>query len=435
MAPESLSTVAAGSRLRMEPGILGVLFVALLLLAFVGMQPFAIRNPATDLETGPYQMTGSGDSVRQIVYLLVFAAVVALALLKRGVAAIGAVPPLLGALLAWCLLSALWAAAPDVAMRRAALAIVVAISTVLCADALGTERSLRLWWFVLAGVLAVNWLSVAFVPQAIHLAGEQDPGLVGDWRGLYFHKNIAGAVSAISAIVFFFSWLRRRHWIDVALCAAAVGFAVMTRSKSSLGLLPLAALAGLTYRHAWRHGLDRTIVAVFGVLAALAVATFLLADADAIARMLEDPTEFTGRAAIWQAELAFIRDHPLLGSGFGTFADTGSLSPLHNYVAGSWVEAVAHGHSGYLQLLVTIGGIGFLLTIAALVAVPALRFWRQDGGDLGVKSMLFALFVFFVLHNFMESDFLEGDAPAWVAFLLMLAFLYRLPKPEAGSQP
>ena len=50
--------------------------------------------------------------------------------------------------------------------------------------------------------------------------------------------------------------------------------------------------------------------------------------------MLEDPTEFTGRAAIWQAEIAFIRDHPLLGSGFGTFADTGSLSPLHNYVAG-----------------------------------------------------------------------------------------------------
>jgi O-antigen ligase len=108
---------------------------------------------------------------------------------------------------------------------------------------------------------------------------------------------------------------------------------------------------------------------------------------------------------------------------------------LHNYVAGSWVEAVAHGHSGYLQLLVTIGGIGFLLTILALVVVPALRFWRQDGSDLGVKSMLFALFVFFVLHNFMETDFLEGDAPAWVAFLLMLAFLYRLPKTEGGARP
>jgi hypothetical protein len=60
---------------------------------------------------------------------------------------------------------------------------------------------------------------------------------------------------------------------------------------------------------------------------------------------------------------------------------------------------------------------------------PAMRFWRMnDGADLGFKAMLFALFVFFIAHNFMESDFLEGDAPAWVACLLMLAFLYRLPR-------
>ena len=37
--------------------------------------------------------------------------------------------------------------------------------------------------------------------------------------------------------------------------------------------------------------------------------------------------------------------------------------------------------------------------------------------------MPFALFVFLVLHNLLESDFLEGDAPAWVAFLLVLAAL------------
>jgi O-antigen ligase len=431
MAHDGVSTARAAPQLGIEQGILEAVFVGLLLLGFVGMEPFAIRNPATDLQMGPYQMTGSGDLIRQVLYLLMFATVVAAALLKRGLGAIAAVPPLLAALLAWCLTSALWASAPDVALRRAALAIVVAISAMLSVDAVGTERSLRLWGYVLAGVLIVNWIAVAVVPQAVHLPGEQDPGLVGDWRGLYFHKNIAGAVSAISAIVFFFSWLRTRRWTDAALCAAAVGFLVMTRSKSSLGLLPLAVLAGLTYRYTWRRGLDRTIVAVLGLIVALGLVTFLIADADAISRMLEDPTEFTGRAAIWQAELAFVRDHPLLGSGFGTFADTGSLSPLHNYVAGSWVEAVAHGHSGYLQLLVTIGGIGLLLTIGALIVAPALRFWQRDDRDLGIKAMLLALFVFLVLHNFMESDFLEGDAPAWVAFLLLLAFLTRLPKAEA----
>ncbi|MBV9692281.1 MAG: O-antigen ligase family protein, partial [Alphaproteobacteria bacterium] len=183
----------------------------------------------------------------------------------------------------------------------------------------------------------------------------------------------------------------------------------------------------LVYRFAWRSALDRGIVAVALLIALFLAAAFVAVDYDAIARMLEDPAEFTGRAAIWQAEIAFIADHPLLGSGFGTFADTGSLSPLHNYVAGSWVEAVAHGHSGYLQIFVTIGAIGLGFTVLGLIVAPGIRFWRMDGSDLDLKAGLFALFVFLVLHNVMESDFLEGDAPAWVGFLLMLAFLYRLP--------
>jgi exopolysaccharide production protein ExoQ len=427
MAHDALSSPLA--RPRTGFGVMDVVFVCLMLFAFVGFQPFAIRNPATDLQTGPYQMTGSGDAIRQVLYILVFATAVTAAFLRRGFALATIVPPLLSVLLAWCLMSAFWASAPDVALRRAGLAIVVALSTMFCVDTLGTERSFNLWRYILAGVLIVNWISIALVHQAVHLPGEQDPGLVGNWRGLYFHKNIAGAVSAITAIVFFFSAIRTKHWSDVALCVLAVGFTVMTHSKSSLGLLPAAIGAGLVYRTAWRRSLDRSIVGVGLLLIAFLGAAFVVVDADAIARMLEDPTEFTGRAAIWQAELAFARDHLFLGSGFGTFADTGALSPLHNYVAGSWVEAVAHGHSGYLQILVTIGSVGLLLTVAAIIVAPAARFWRMDdGAELDFKAMLLALFVFLVAHNFMESDFLEGDAPAWVACLLMLAFLYRLPR-------
>jgi O-antigen ligase len=431
MAHEGL-TAASLSRFSLAPRIMDAVFLALLLLSFVGMQPFALRNPATDLEMGPYTVTGGGDSIRQVLYLFLIVLTVGFALWRRGLGIVTVVPPVLMLLLIWCLVSASWAHAPDVAVRRAALAIVVTAATMLCVDILGTERSFRIWWYVLAGVLLVNWISIFVVHQSVHLPGEQDPGLVGDWRGLYFHKNIAGAVSAISAIVFLFSALRSRRWIDVALCAAAVAFTVMTHSKSSLGLLAVALATGLTYRYAWRRGIDRTIVVVGFVLLVALGAFFLVLDADSIARMLEDPTEFTGRSAIWAAELAFIRDHPFFGSGFGTFADTGSLSPLHDYVAGSWVEAVAHGHNGYLQLTVTIGVVGLVLAAIALIIVPAAQFWRRDDGDLTFRAMLFAIFVFLVLHNFMESDFLEGDAPAWVSFLLILA-MQRIPARKAAA--
>jgi len=146
-------------------------------------------------------------------------------------------------------------------------------------------------------------------------------------------------------------------------------------------------------------------------------------DGGVLRHLLEDPQEFTGRTAIWTAELGYIRDHPFLGSGFGTFADSGGLSPLHNYAGGAWVESAAHGHDGYLQLLVTIGGIGFVLAMLALVIEPLRRFWALDWDEDGFKPMLFALFVFLILHNVMESDFLEGDSVTWAALVLAIAAL------------
>ncbi|HEX4271111.1 MAG TPA: O-antigen ligase family protein, partial [Rhizomicrobium sp.] len=171
-------------------------------------------------------------------------------------------------------------------------------------------------------------------------------------------------------------------------------------------------------------GLSRAILTASVAALACAGIVFALIDADVIARLLEDPDEFTGRAEIWAAELRYIADHPLLGAGFGTFTNSGGQSPLHNYVSGSWVDAVSHGHNGYLQVLVTIGGIGFALVMLAAVFVPFARLWRLDRTDAdGFKPMLMALVVFAVLHNFMESDFLEGDAPIWAALLLAIAAL------------
>jgi hypothetical protein len=48
---------------------------------------------------------------------------------------------------------------------------------------------------------------------------------------------------------------------------------------------------------------------------------------------------------------------------------------------------------------------------------------KADGDRLAVKSLLFAIFVFVVFHNVLESDWLEGDGAAWVSFLLAMAML------------
>jgi O-antigen ligase len=422
MAAETLTAprLTFGARYGDWPAEAG--YLAFLLLIFVSLSPFAIRDPVT-LAAGESGFAGSGDVLRQFSFLAVFAWIGISTFRQQGAVALPGVPTMFAVLLAWCLLSALWAAEPDVSFRRAVLAAVIVVSATMSVSAVGPERALVLFRYVLAGVLIVNWISIPLVPQAVHLPGEADPGLVGDWRGIFFHKNIAGSVTAITAILYFFSTFQSRRAVDFMLFAAATIFVVMTHSKSSLGLLPVALVLGLIYRLAWRRGIDRFMVgAVVGLIAVAGLAA-AIADWAVIAHVFDDPAQFTGRAAIWQGEIAFIVDHPLLGSGFGTFADTGALSPLHNYVGDAWVRHVSHGHNAYLQLFVTIGGIGFLLSVAALVIAPLMKFLRENGSAIGIKTPLFAVFAFMIFHNMLESDFLEGDSPAWVAFVLILAML------------
>jgi O-antigen ligase len=345
--------------------------------------------------------------------------------MKDGQRALGAVPAMLGLLLGWCLLTALWAPAPGVALRRAGLEIIITVSAMLSVQTVGPERALRILRALLAAILVVNFASILLVHQAVHLSDETDPQLIGNWRGLYYHKNITGAVCSITALLFFFRGLDSKRGWDWLVFGAAVLFTVMTRSKTSLGLLPVGIVAGLLFRGTRPESLNRWILVTAGALAAGAVLLALIADFHAIERFLTDPTELTGRVAIWEAELAFIRDHPLLGSGFGSFADTGQTSPLYNYVADKWVQGEAHGHNAYLQMCLTIGGVGFVLAMLAFVVQPLRAFGRiKLQKQIGFFAPLFAVFVFILLHNFVESDFLEGDGPAWVAFLLMLACLH-----------
>ncbi|MGH6877036.1 MAG: O-antigen ligase family protein [Rhizomicrobium sp.] len=431
MAADTAVLAPVGAPARAAWSLADAAFVCFMLLIFVTLQPFAPRDPVT-LAGGESGFTGAGDAARQAAYLASFLFVAFVAVRAHGFRALLCVPPLFAALLGWCALSATWAVAPDVVFRRAALEIVIVMSAMMGVATLGMERSLALTRGVLCVVLLVNWLSIPLVHNAVHLPGELDPGLVGDWRGLYFHKNIAGSVSAITAILFFFQALKTRPLLNGAVCLGAVGFTIMTVSKSSIGLLPVAIAAACLYGLVWRRGIDRAILCVGLLLALLAGGAIVVTHLHLISHVLGDPTELTGRTAIWQGEFAFIRDHFLLGAGFGSFADTGATSLLHNYVADTWVQNISHGHNAYLQLLVTIGAVGFALAMLVFVVQPARSLWRFDLASVDSRSVLVAIFVFMVLHNFLESDFLEGDDPAWVLFLLMLAMLRGI---GAGTAP
>jgi len=199
-------------------------------------------------------------------------------------------------------------------------------------------------------------------------------------------------------------------------------FLYFTRSKTSLALVPLAAAFAYAYRIGWKNGLDLALLALAGAIALGCIVMLAALNTEAITRIMADPAAFTGRTEIWNAEIAYLRQHFLLGAGYGSIFSTGTPSPLLPYLHGrNWVAAVSNSHNGYFDMFASLGAIGFGLTLAALVVAPFSKFWALNFDR--AKAGYFAVFVFFIFHNFTEADFLTSDGVSWMIFLMTIGAL------------
>src|SRR3569832_1760126 len=260
MAASTAPPALAAPRTDFATRLVEIGFVLVLLLITVGLTPFDSRT-ATAIAACD-AATAAGDSVRQLAFLSTFAKIANGAFAKRGIRALGAASVLIAALLVWCFCSVLWTDEPMGVTRRAILAAIFVFSMLLAVDALGVARTLAIWRNVTAAIILGDIASSLLIHAAVHQADDLEAGLAGAWRGLHSHKNMAGSVAAGAAVMFFFFALETKRRSDILLCAASVFFLVMTRSKSSRGLLPVALAGGFLYRAAWKTQLDRAIAAI-----------------------------------------------------------------------------------------------------------------------------------------------------------------------------
>lgn len=117
----------------------------------------------------------------------------------------------------------------------------------------------------------------------------------------------------------------------------------------------------------------------------------------------QDPT--TGRVHFWRGTLDIIRDHPLIGTGLGSF---GVAYTLYDTRSGAF--RLEQAHNDYLQVLSDAGIIGALLGLAFLVILFRSGFARRETGDpfrrgvatgalVGCFAVLVHSFFDFTLHT------------------------------------
>lgn len=370
-------------------------------------------------------LTGEGNVVRQLGYIFVFALVLQASRVGHYPARLLAVPVGIVLALAWCWASVAWAIEPGIAVRRIALTTLVIWSIFMAVQQLGFKATVRiLQQFTLLALIA-SYAVVAIWPSfGIHqFVDIDDLGLVGTWKGVLSHKNQAGPLCAFTIIIYFFGAEETRRPWRLLVIAAAAFFLYETGSKTSIGILLIALFAGWGFTHyRLRH---RWWVIVALILVAAAASLVAAEYWQELTAPLNDEEALTGRVQIWPALFAFVQDHWLLGTGYGSFWNIGSASPIYQYTeAGLWVEFLASGHNGYLDMATQIGVPGLLLVVLGMIILPFGELLRHPKDHPQQGAMLMSLLVFCAGHNATESTLFDRDFLVQVFLVLTLALIY-----------
>ena len=397
-----------------------IALVALLFLSVIGLSPVAIFGEDTSaLGT----QTGDGDVARQLSFVLVFLVIAAHTAAAGGLRQLLQIPLPFCVLLGWCWISLLWAINPDVALRRVMLTTMVVLSLVYAVRSLPARTVINLIVGCFAVILVADWLSVALLDFAVQQPTEVEKELAGDWRGLHNHKNEAGAFCAVCCILFVYASYRMRSFLcGPLLVIAAAVFLFMTQSKTSGGFVLVAMAVGAMASLCYNNPVFRNVVLSVLAIGTLFAVSLIDIPYDSLLALFDDPASLTGRSQIWPILVRYIGDHPLLGSGYGSFWSVGDASPIFDYGSG-WLTTIFQAHNGYLDVAVQTGLIGLVLAFVVLVARPLTLLFSAPLHWQASRWLICSILAFGCLHDLLESSLLDRANPTWVMMVIMYCLL------------
>lgn len=222
-------------------------------------------------------------------------------------------------------------------------------------------------------------------------------------RGVFFHKNDLAEVTTLGAFAFLIPALNSRNfnfrlWLGFLL---SMTFLAFSNAKTPLiafcGVIGFLIALKILLKKPYKL---QVILGVIVLLASVCLGIFLYAFlGDFLIAIGKDPT-FNGRTDVWSIVLENITRNPLLGYGYqgywGAFindfrADFRLRNPMAPWSPG-------HAHSGFLELLLSLGLIGFSIFMTSLVkafskAINILRTGTKPESVWYIQIILFTTFI------------------------------------------
>lgn len=415
--------------------------LSLVMLVFwATLEPFHDRSGAAMLGT-----QGAGNLINQLAFPLLAAIVVAYVARTRPGYYRSLMAPVYIVFVLWLLVVALRSGEIGTALRRVSFEL---FCVATAASVLALPRTQREFAAIIGSValivLGLSYFGVLALPGlSIHQATDAiERELAGDWRGIYPHKNLAGAVMALFVFVGLFvaeAWNRVAGWTIVVAAAVFVWF---THSKTTIALIPFVLLATWGMERSTR-GWQRALIVV-GVVAFMN--TFTVGASwpgpihTVIAKVMKDPS-YTGRTELWRFSAANIAKKPIFGFGMGGFWRTSEImyndkTEVDPENADQWVtELGTDSHNSYLETALQIGVPGLVLLLLWVIVLPLLAYPHAAAPPENKLMVRFFTRVWLqVLYmTALETVFLTRNNPVWFTALIAIFGLHLLTRRRVAA--
>ena len=396
-------------------------YVAGLLLAMGG---FVLQLGQSDLTLAPVAGAGSllSQSTLAVVYLVgvffLFTSGQAAGVLARAWPVLAL--PVLAAF------SAAWSPDPFLTLRRG----FALLGTVFLGLSLATTFDFRqalailIRSLALAMALSVVWV-VLFPKYGVHQATDFiEPIHAGKWRGIFAHKNfLSGNVGGLTlALLIAFGGCAFKK-ISIRVTAIIVTAMCLYGASSATGYLIAFTITslGLLFSMVAVRPLSSRLTLMILICAAAVVAACFGNDIfDFALQALNKDPDLTGRTEIWDMLLPLLEGHWILGYGY--FSGLLSLSQ-------SLGETSINSHSGYMDVLVSLGLVGLSVAVGFLLwlGTRSMRLLMLGPSYLGrLRAFPICVFVYAVQHNFVESTLLAGNTVMPLILAVTTGMLARL---------
>lgn len=308
------------------------------------------------------------------------------------------------------LASTAWSQYHSMSLRRGLLLASSTIFGIYFGIRYTRTQQIRLLAFTFA---VVEILSVAF---ALFLP---DYGLDhgrhgGAWQGVFYQKNELGRMMVVAALVFL---LASKAVPRIVRWSGFIGSLVLLfLSHSVTGVLVLALTIGcLPLIFLTRTKFTFAVpILIFTTMTACVLGPVFIERRAEVLALMHRAENLTGRTLIWQAVIPQIAARPILGYGYSAFWLRTSGASANVVAAIHFVPV--HSHNGFLDLLLELGGVGFVIFLASYISQwrVAVEAFRHSGSLLDLWAVVLLLMILF--YNLAESPLLRENHIVWVLY-------------------